>query len=545
MSWKLTKKFRNSTPGIFSSRAPSALMSPDKAIVQKSHENKDFFSKPGVLSVTVMEAINLSLPPGISLPDLSSVERHSYEIDEKKESQRRSLFLPYLVLEFDKNQVLVNALSGSSTICHPRWEYKVNFDVLRPSQLSIQCYLRRFQIYKGSSSGNYIYLGGIKFVPSFSEISFTDEWMSMHGGTGQIRLQISYKSNQSSPITIDSFKLLKVVGRGSFGKVLQVRKIDTSCIYALKTIRKAHIVSRSEVNHTLAERTVLAQINNPFIVPLKFSFQSPEKLYLVLAFVNGGELFYHLQREGRFDLYRSRFYAAELLCALECLHSFNVIYRDLKPENILLDYIGHIALCDFGLCKLNMTESEKTNTFCGTPEYLAPELLLGQGYTKVVDWWTLGVLLYEMLTGLPPFYNENTNEMYRRILQDPLRFPDDIDKEARSLLSGLLARNPAKRLGNSGAAEIKSHPFFSSIDWKKLYAKKIQPPFKPNVENAADTSNFDQEFTNETPLDSVVDDSHLSETIQQKFQNWSYHGSNVIDSCNNNTTNEGLESVIE
>lgn len=140
------------------------------------------------------------------------------------------------------------------------------------------------------------------------------------------------------------------------------RKKDTHRIYALKTIRKAHIISRSEVAHTLAERSVLAQINNPFIVPLKFSFQSPEKLYLVLAFVNGGELFHHLQKEQRFDINRSRFYAAELLCALECLHGFNVIYRDLKPENILLDYTGHIALCDFGLCKLDMKDEDRTNS---------------------------------------------------------------------------------------------------------------------------------------------------------------------------------------
>lgn len=140
------------------------------------------------------------------------------------------------------------------------------------------------------------------------------------------------------------------------------RKRDTHRIYALKTIKKAHIISRSEVSHTLAERSVLAQINNPFIVPLKFSFQSPEKLYLVLAFVNGGELFHHLQREQRFDINRSRFYTAELLCALECLHGFNVVYRDLKPENILLDYSGHIALCDFGLCKLDMKDEDRTNS---------------------------------------------------------------------------------------------------------------------------------------------------------------------------------------
>lgn len=191
-----------------------------------------------------------------------------------------------------------------------------------------------------------------------------------------------------------------MIGKGSFGKVMQVRKRDTGRIYALKTIRKAHIVSRNEITHTLAERLVLARINNPFIVPLKFSFQSEQKLYLVLAyvctyhfmlpkvltlfcyrFVNGGELFHHLQREQRFNEERSRFYSAELLLALEHLHDLDVVYRDLKPENILLDYTGHIALCDFGLCKLNMKDSDTTNTFCGTPEYLAPEILNAQGYS--------------------------------------------------------------------------------------------------------------------------------------------------------------------
>jgi serum/glucocorticoid-regulated kinase 2 len=368
----------------------------------------------------------------------------------------------------------------------------------------------------------------------------TAEWHDLTGGSGQIHASIHYQSKQKGNLSIDAFDLLKVVGKGSFGKVMQVRKKDTCRIYALKTIRKLHIVSRSEVNHTLAERTVLAQINNPFIVPLKFSFQSPEKLYLVLAFVNGGELFHHLQREGKFSVWRSKFYAAELLCALECLHGFNVIYRDLKPENILLDYTGHIALCDFGLCKLNMAEQDKTNTFCGTPEYLAPELLLGQGYTKAVDWWTLGVLLYEMMTGLPPFYDENVQEMYRKILEDPLRFPDDIDKDARTLLTGLLMRDPARRMGTQGPAEIKSHPFFKDIDWRKLMAKKYQPPFKPSVESAVDTSNFDQEFTSEEPMDSVVADSHLSETVQRKFENWSYNPASTMQQGDHSGTDRGM-----
>lgn len=470
----------------------------------------------------------------------------------------------YLVLEFDKTQVIVDATGG--TVDSPIFDTTSNFDVSRAETLSVQVFAKIPIVQDGSNPGissftppgipengaqnqhssknqssssddknkedsmlppkkryQEVFLGSCKIESNMASKSFNGV-KNLSSGTGSLAMSTAFKANKTAKhLTIEDFDLLKVVGKGSFGKVMQVRKIDTQRIYALKTIRKAHIVSRSEVNHTLAERTVLAQIDNPFIVPLKFSFQSPEKLYLVLAFINGGELFHHLQREGRFDLNRARFYTAELLCALECLHQFNVIYRDLKPENILLDYTGHIALCDFGLCKLNMDSQDKTNTFCGTPEYLAPELLLGKGYTKVVDWWTLGVLFYEMLTGLPPFYDQNTNEMYRKIMHEPLRFPDDMDREARSLLTGLLERDPAKRLGVNGAAEIKAHPFFAQIDWKRLMNKKYAAPFKPSVESAIDTSNFDQEFTSEEPADSVVDkDYYLSESVQEQFGGWTY-----------------------
>ena len=343
---------------------------------------------------------------------------------------------------------------------------------------------------------------------------------------GEVMLTIDFKPIVKSSLSINDFDLLKVIGKGSFGKVMQVIKKDTKQIYALKTLRKQHIISRMEVTHTLAERTVLAKINNPFIVPLKFSFQSPEKLYLVLSFINGGELFWHLQREGKFSMDRSRFYIAELLTALESLHELNVIYRDLKPENILLDYQGHIALCDFGLCKLNMANDDKTNTFCGTPEYLAPELLLNQGYTRVVDWWTLGTLLYEMLSGLPPFYDDDVPTMYRKILQNPLKFPSFLENtDAQDLLVQLLEKNPDKRLNDAHA--IKTHKFFKDIDWNKLLNKNYLPPFKPNVDNLLDTSNFDQDFTSENPQDSVVDD-FLSESVQKQFGGWTYNGDNIL-----------------
>jgi serum/glucocorticoid-regulated kinase 2 len=242
------------------------------------------------------------------------------------------------------------------------------------------------------------------------------------------------------------------------------------------------------------------------------------------------------------------------------------LHSDLKPENILIDYNGHIALCDFGLCKLNMTETERTNTFCGTPEYLAPELLIGQGYTKNVDWWTLGVLLYEMLTGLPPFYDENTNEMYRKILQDELRFPDDMSDAAQSLLSGvsketntvhnvnshsllkLLTRDPNMRLGNRTTDDIKNHPFFRSIDWTKLMRKQLQPPFKPSVESVYDTTNFDEEFTSEQPVESMAaeEDSAISKTMQEQFKGFTYNPDGVMtDSYNSHTQASNLTNSYQ
>ena len=398
--------------------------------------------------------------------------------------------MPYALVDFDKVQVFINSVDGNPE--NPLWagsntQYK--FDVSRVAELTIHLFVRNPNAKPGTGRADDILLGVVRLNPRF-EIQEGEqaaqggvEWVDIQHGTGKLQIGAQFVENQKGKLSIDDFDLLKVVGKGSFGKVMQVQKKDTNRIYALKSIRKAKIISRSEVAHTLAERSVLAQINNPFIVPLKFTFQSPEKLYFVLAFVNGGELFHHLSKEGRFDINRSRFYAAELLCALECLHGFNVIYRDLKPENILLDYQGHIALCDFGLCKLEMKDEDTTNTFCGTPEYLAPELLLGQGYNKTVDWWTLGVLLYEMLTGLPPFYDESTNEMYRKILSEPLRFPgyDVVPPAAKDLLTKLLTRDVTQRLGANGSAEIKSHPFFHAIDWRKLLQRKYEPAFKPNV----------------------------------------------------------------
>ncbi|KAI6114303.1 kinase-like domain-containing protein [Pisolithus sp. B1] len=511
-------------------------------------------SRTGLLTIRVLWAEGLALPPGTAVPPAvqaalstqqakaaasvspsSVMQKRLAKRHSAKDSMQRTQcwWLPYLVMEFEVNQILITSLGGD--LEKPLYMYQAQFDVSRTSEISIQCYLRAEQPKVGSDGfaddmGNDFFMGGIKFVPDFDNVGSvgSDQWYDLSGGPGKIQIGVAYQASSGQSLTIDDFELITVIGKGSFGKVMQVRKRDTMRIYALKTIRKAHIVDRKEITHTLAERLVLARVNNPFIVPLKFSFQSEQKLYLVLAFVNGGELFHHLQREQRFNEERSRFYSAELLLALEHLHELDVVYRDLKPENILLDYTGHIALCDFGLCKLNMKDSDTTNTFCGTPEYLAPEILNGQGYNKVIDWWTLGVLLYEMLSGLPPFYDEVTDKMYQKILTDPLVFGPDIGTEARSILTSLLNRDPTKRLGVNGAEEIKKHPFFEKhIDFKRLLQKKIQPPFKPSVASPVDVSNFDTVFTTEDPIDSYVDGSHLSSTVQAQFAGFSYDGSNI------------------
>ena len=289
---------------------------------------------------------------------------------------------------------------------------------------------------------------------------------------------------------------------GTFGQVFQVVKKDTGRVYAMKVLSKKVIVQKKEVAHTLGERNILvrtATANSQFIVGLKFSFQTPTDLYFVTGFMSGGELFYHLQKEGRFDEGRAKFYIAELILALQHLHQYDIVYRDLKPENILLDANGHISLCDFGLSKANLTKDQTTNTFCGTTEYLAPEVLLDEaGYTTMVDFWSLGVLVFEMVCGWSPFYADDTQQMYKNIAFGKVRFPKDaLSTEGRNFVKGLLNRNPKHRLGaKRDADELKEHVFFADTDWNAMMNKMVVPPFKPKLKNIRDVSNFDPEFTN-------------------------------------------------
>jgi len=270
------------------------------------------------------------------------------------------------------------------------------------------------------------------------------------------------------------------------------------------------------VAHKIGEKKILQKsLSSPFLVGLKFSFQTETDLYLVTDFKSGGELFWHLQRDMRFPEDRARFYIAELILALEHLHKYDIVYRDLKPENILLDATGHIALCDFGLSKADLPSDQLTNTFCGTTEYLAPEVLLDdQGYSKLVDFWSLGVLLFEMCCGWSPFYDEDTQQMYKNICFGKIKFPRNvINEDGKHFVKGLLNRNPKNRLGSQrDTQELKEHPFFKTIDWNALELKQVTPPFIPEVESDESVAHFDPEFTGMSLEDlGVLEDSDFDD----------------------------------
>ncbi|XP_022102563.1 serine/threonine-protein kinase Sgk1-like [Acanthaster planci] len=317
------------------------------------------------------------------------------------------------------------------------------------------------------------------------------------------------------------FDFLKVIGKGSFGKVLLAKHKHLGKVYAVKVLEKKAIMQRNEQKHIMAERNVLLKnLKHPFLVSLHYSFQTPDKLYFVLDYINGGELFFHLQRERNFPEPRARFYAAEIASAIGYLHSLDIIYRDLKPENILLDSEGHVVLTDFGLCKEGIEAKGTTSTFCGTPEYLAPEVLRKQEYDRSVDWWCLGAVLYEMLSGLPPFYSRDTAEMYDNILHKPLRMKSNFSAPAKSILEGMLQKDRKKRLG-AGVEDfkvIRNHEFFDPIDWEQLDGREITPPFNPSVSSSMDTKNIDPEFVREPVPQSVgrsIEPHMVSASVQE------------------------------
>uniref|UniRef100_A0A8C7TNK6 Ribosomal protein S6 kinase n=1 Tax=Oncorhynchus mykiss TaxID=8022 RepID=A0A8C7TNK6_ONCMY len=325
------------------------------------------------------------------------------------------------------------------------------------------------------------------------------------------------------------FELLKVLGQGSYGKVFLVRKIrgsDRGQLYAMKVLRKATLKVRDRVRSKM-ERDILAEVNHPFIVKLHYAFQTEGKLYLILDFLRGGDLFTRLSKEVMFTEEDVKFYLAELALALDHLHSLGIIYRDLKPENILLDEEGHIKITDFGLSKEATDHDKRAYSFCGTIEYMAPEVVNRRGHTQSADWWSFGVLMFEMLTGSLPFQGKDRKETMVLILKAKLGMPQFLSPEVQSLIRALFKRNPANRLGAGpdGVEEIKRHHFFGNIDWNKLYRREIKPPFKPAVGRPEDTFHFDPEFTSRTPTDSPG--IPPSDNTHQLFRGFSFVATNL------------------
>ncbi|CAM9168424.1 unnamed protein product, partial [Phaeothamnion confervicola] len=279
-------------------------------------------------------------------------------------------------------------------------------------------------------------------------------------------------------------------GTGTFGRVRLVRHHGDGKYYALKISKKSAIIRMKQVEHVKNEVSLLSMIDHPVIVNMYGYFMDAAKLYLVMEYVEGGELFSHLRSAVRFPDHQGKLYAAEIALAFSYLHNMNIVYRDLKPENLLITRTGRIKITDFGFAKV---VEDRTWTLCGTPEYLAPEIIQSKGHGKSVDWWALGVLIHEMLAGYPPFYDENPIGIYQKILAGRLDVPRHVDPKAKDIIKRLLTIDRTKRLGclKGGAKTVKEHKWFEDLDWDAVFAGQVEPPFLPHVSGLGDTSNFE------------------------------------------------------
>ncbi|XP_056616525.1 protein kinase C epsilon type [Triplophysa dalaica] len=352
-------------------------------------------------------------------------------------------------------------------------------------------------------------------------------------GSEEKRENGELRTVQVKRMTLEDFSFIKVLGKGSFGKVMLAELRGTDEVYAVKVLKKDVILQDDDVDCTMTEKRILALARkHPYLTQLFCCFQTKDRLFFIMEYVNGGDLMFQIQRSRKFDEARSRFYAAEVTSALMFLHQNGVIYRDLKLDNILLDAEGHCKLADFGMCKEGILDGITTTTFCGTPDYIAPEILQELEYGPSVDWWALGVLMYEMMAGQPPFEADNEDDLFESILHDDVLYPVWLSKDAVSILKAFMTKSPSKRLGcvvSEGLEEaIKVHPFFKEIDWVLLEQRKIKPPFKPRIKTKRDVNNFDQDFTREDPVLTPVEDAIIKQINQEEFKGFSYFGEETL-----------------
>ncbi len=312
----------------------------------------------------------------------------------------------------------------------------------------------------------------------------------------------NYNDGKVRSINLADYEMGETLGTGSFGRVKIAKNKKTGEYVAMKMMKKIEILKSKQADHIANEIKILSMVQHPFVITFGGFTQDDRNLYLDLELINGGELFTYLRGVGRFPIEQARFYICQIICIFDYLHNKDIIYRDLKPENILIHKSGYLKLTDFGFAKI---VEGRTYTLCGTPEYLAPEIILNKGHGKPVDWWTCGILLYEMIAGIDPFSDDDPMMVYQKILKGKIKFPSGFDSNAKSIIKHLLDADLTKRYGNlkNGVKDITGHRFFKNVEWEKLLKKEIEPPYIPKVKSNDDISNFSQYPDSDTPAPQI------------------------------------------